>query len=459
MNYLKNIIGHSLWSTTAALLTIVLQAILYFVITRFIVPEELGLYALASSFIFIFVTILENSFSNSLISLGKPDEKDYSSVLAINIIASLAFSVLSLFFAFSYSHYFQHPPLFTIVLTMIPILVLTGYNSVHYAGLKNKLNFNVIAIIDIIGISVFFISTISFAFLGLGLWSLVYGMLFRHITTTLSLIFSGNLCCSFGLDLFNLPWRKHYAFGKYIMLEKGFSSLIGYADVFLINHFLGLNVLGIYDIIKKIIIRPVLILYASLEQIIFPMLSQNKSNSTAYNLAYKDFQKMTAFIFISCLALIYINSDFIIGFFPAQYSNFNFTFQLLAILCSTMILINPIDIILYSVGKTRTFLIWFLSVSLIQLLIMYFSVQYNIDTFIMSMSAFNLIIFLFSYFLLIKRFTLIEMNNYFIFFLILITTSTLIYIIKTYTPQNITQIFILNFTIIALLTYSLYKTK
>ncbi len=171
MSFLKNILGHSRWSASASIYIILLQACLYLIITRYIDPIELGIFALASSFIFIPSTIIENSFCNSLIQSKVIDKDDYMSVLGLNLISATFFGALIFSSSLLYRYFFGQHEILGIILIMVPVLFFGSFNSVHFAGLRKAMSFKVLSVIETISFTLYFVACIILAYLGFGYWS------------------------------------------------------------------------------------------------------------------------------------------------------------------------------------------------------------------------------------------------------------------------------------------------
>ena len=413
MKYFQEIFGHSKWSASAAVYSILIQAILYLIITRYITVQAIGIYALASSFVFVGITILDSSFNSSLIHTDAPTKSDYQSVWGLNTRLSLLMTAILIALVFLFEWISQKNNILYPAIALMPLLFLSAFNSVHFTGLKKNMRFRTLGIIDIIATTFQFIVILLLAFMNFGLWALVFGLYIKYLTSA-SIILGNKLTyCSLNLSLKNQSWTKHYSYGKYIISEKGLSSLLSYTDIFLIGHFLGFQQLGIYDILKKMVMRPIIILYASIEQIVFPLLSKAKDQVQEYNKVYKEFSRFILMLFFPVLMLIYINGYYVLQLFPVPYSEQSILLGSIVLWACTTLFINPIDIILYSIGRTRLFFKWYMCTYVFQLVIMWFTIQISLPVFIKAISLFNLVLWLISYSLIIKSYTSLKVKPYF----------------------------------------------
>ena len=459
MKYFQEIFGHSKWSASAAVYSILLQAILYLIITRYIPVQDIGLYALASSFVFVGITILDTSFNSSLIHTDEPTQNDYQSVWALNTRLSLLLSIILISLVAIFEWVSNKNNIFLPALSLLPLLLFSAFNSVHFTGLKKNMRFRSLGVIDIIATTFQFVAILLLAFLKFGLWALVIGLYIKYITSCLILIGTSRTYCSMSLSMNNETWKKHYTYGKYIISEKGLSSLLSYTDIFLIGHFLGFQQLGIYDILKKMVMRPIVILYASIEQIVFPLLSNAKNLVEDYNKVYKEFSRFILILFFPVLMLIYINGYYVLQLFPSPYSEQSLMLGAIVLWACTTLFINPIDIILYSMGRTRLFFKWYLSTYLIQLAIMWFTIQVNLNVFIKSLSLINIFFWLISYSLIIRPSTSLKPKPYFEIGILSLPILIVLVLLYPITQPTIVYMVIANLIIVMFISFQIFSIR
>ncbi len=418
MNYLAKIFSHSKWTLGSAVVTLLLQLVLYYFIANKVDAADLGHYFLVSALIFIPAGIMEFSFVSSLIHEAKPLKEDYGAVFRINIFVSITAALVGLCVSFLMASYYEAPELSIIYLWLLPILFLAAYTSVQNAGLKKNLEIRKFAIIELIGVVVTFIMTLLLLFFGFGIYALIIGQLVKYLITTI-ILFSTLSYLSIPKGGSRSVRAKHWNYGKYALAEKSLGIGMSYLDTFLVHHFLGAQVLGIYDLLKRIIMRPLLSAYNAIEQVVFPMLSNAESR--------EDFRKVfTSFIrgnniyFVAVVGIFL--SPYILSFFPLTFGDYVYELQLLILLALSILIFNPVDIVCYSLGITKKFSSWVLCYSLVQIIIAIFALQIGLAPFLMAMIFFNVVTYLLSYFVLIHKRTdirFLEWSKYALVFIVL----------------------------------------
>ena len=331
---------------------LIFQLIIYFLVGSYINPTALGQFFLASSLVFIPAAIIEYSFVNSLIHQSEPTELDARAVLGINLSVSIIAIALGLIVSLLIQLLYQYEYVLSYYLQLAIILILISYSSTQNALLKKRLRIKDYSLIDLASNTLYFLLSLSLLLSGYGIQALILGLLVKQLSATVLLIYTQGInSCR---PVFSkLAWDKHVNYGKHVFKEKSFGLVLSYADIFLINHFLGAQVVGIYELLKRIILRPLLSGYNAIEQVAFSLLSNSKERPTAYNREYKAFTKLSSLSFL-LLALIPW-ADQLISLVPIAYQQLGQYLPLMVLYATSLILMGPTDIVAYSLGVTESY--------------------------------------------------------------------------------------------------------
>lgn len=413
-----SLLKKSKWNIASAGFIIISQAFIYLYITRFVSTVDLGTFSISIAFIAMGQVIIENSFTSSIIRLPQTNTKDYNAVIKLNLLLFSIYGIFIIFISYILSIWYQQNLILHFVLSLIPILLIMSFVSVQYAGLKISNDFKFVAQLDFSGACFYFISVLTFLVLGFGIWSLVLGQWFKYISILIYFLIFKKPFNSKSLLTETATLNKHLHFGKFIIAEKGLSSFLAYTDVFLVGYFIGLSQLGIYEVLKKIILRPIIAIYNAIEQVLFPLLSQSIKQPYKYLKLYKELTFLMCFTLFFILLFAYLNSSLIIQFFPESYVQFENIIKAICVFGWVVILINPLDIILYSTGHAKVFFYWQAAYALPFLICVFIAVQYSLESFILMMSAFYFILYLVASVLIRKYAPAIHWKSYMFPFLI-----------------------------------------
>jgi len=344
----------------SALSGLALQLVLYFLIANKVDPESLGHYFLASALVFIPAGIIEYSFVSSLIHTEAPDDQDFSAVFRINLKMVALFILVGGLLAVALASYYSIPILINYYFYLAPLLILMAFTSVQNAGLKKELRMRTYATTELTSLVVSFIVTAAFLLAGYGVIAIILGQLAKYLVGSVLLsVYAGYIKLSV-VPADDIR-KNHWDYGQYILAEKTLGVGFSQMDTFLIHHFLGAEVLGIYDLLKRMVLRPLLTVYGAIEQVVFPLLC-NTENTTSYRAVFISFIRTNYIFLLTLIGLLLTN--YLLQFFPESYQSYDYVFKLIILLAVSMMIFNPVDIVAYSLDKTKKYFYWILSYSM-----------------------------------------------------------------------------------------------
>jgi len=134
--------------------------------------------------------------------------------------------------------------------------------------------------------------------------------------------------------------------------------------------------------------------------VIFPMLSAASGEPAEYRKIFNGFIKLSS-VFLLALVVVFF-AEPILAFFPTAYQDYVTVFRLIIFLALSIIIFNPVDIVAYSLDITRRYFNWIMFYSVIQVVIMVVSLAAGLEPFLYTMTLFNLVIYVLSFFALVK---------------------------------------------------------
>lgn len=454
----REILHKAGWSSVSSVIFLLIQTAVFFYVTYIIEPHQLGIYSLSIASVLFGIGIIENGFTSSLIHSNSENPEDYNAVLTINNGIAILCSLLLILTCFI-CYIFQQPILYIKgVIFLLPCLFLAAFNKTQITGLQNKLNFKAIAKLEFWSSLTYLITLLILTYFKMGVWILLCAFLSKFLFTFIFIKASGLQISDQSFDTTNKQIKRHWEYGKYISGEKLISAFITYADTFVVSMTLGLSTLGIYEIFKRIVIRPITILYNGIEQLFFPLLSKSNTDSSGFRKVYRNLTFFSKYLFINIVCFLYVQSDFILSFLPISYQDYGETVRAICVFGATVIIVNPIDILLYSRGQSKLFFNWILAYSIPLLLVIYISSSFGLNTMIYSTSVFYILLYVISYYLLIRKNTPLSYTEYYtvmVYSFILFLAS---YVVLRFYPDNIYVKLIMGlFLIISSIFHVFYK--
>ncbi len=144
------------------------------ILARLLVPKDYGLIAMTQIFFAIAGVFIDSGFGNALMRKKQRTEIDYSTVFVTNVVLTSIFAFLLYLGAPWIASFYNESILKDIVRANAFLLILNSVNAVQGARLRINLQFKAYSFISVVNNVTVGIATIIFAFLGFGVWSLIY---------------------------------------------------------------------------------------------------------------------------------------------------------------------------------------------------------------------------------------------------------------------------------------------
>lgn len=253
-----------------------IQFIVQILLARILLPQDYGLISLVTIFITIANVFVQSGFNTALIQKKDADEVDFSSVFYLSLGVATIMYILIFFGAPLVSNFYREPEL-TIVLRVLAITLFFGaFNSIQNAVVAKRMQFKKLFFSSLGASLISGIIGIILAYLGFGVWALVFQQIFSQVSITIILWFT-------------VKWRPMIAFS--IERVKGLfnygskllaSSLIDTIYMNLRNLVIGKiytpEVLGIYNRGEQFPQVIVTNINGSIQSVMLPTLSSEQDN-------------------------------------------------------------------------------------------------------------------------------------------------------------------------------------
>lgn len=161
--------------------------VLGLIMARLLTPTDYGTIGMLGIFIAIAQTFIDSGFSNALVRKIDRTEKDLNTVFYFNIVVSIVCFGILFLIAPAVANFF-HQPILKSVLRVISInLVIQSFNSVQSALFQINVDFKTIAKCTLTSTIISGILGVTLAWLGFGVWALVFQQICATTVRTLSI--------------------------------------------------------------------------------------------------------------------------------------------------------------------------------------------------------------------------------------------------------------------------------
>jgi len=189
-NIKLKVLSGLLWKLMERVGTQGIQFIVQIVLARLLMPEDFGVIALITIFISIASVFVQSGFSVALIQKKNADSTDFSSVFYLSLsVAGLLYLVL--FFTAPYiADFYSKLQLISVVRVLSITLFFGAVNSIQNAVISKSMEFKRFFFSSLGGIIPSGIVGITMAYMGFGVWALVWQQLTNQLLITLILWFT-----------------------------------------------------------------------------------------------------------------------------------------------------------------------------------------------------------------------------------------------------------------------------
>lgn len=176
------------------------------------------------------------------------------------------------------------------------MIVIQAFGLQFRALFQKELQFNILAKIDILSAIISFGLAIYLALFGYG----IYALIFSVLSMAILLLYFGLRVHKpkFIFKLFEI--KDFFVFGSYSTGNGIVSTIASRIDIILIGKLLGTDSLGLYSVIKELILRPAELINPIITKVAFPTMSKVNDDLQKVKKTYK-LCGINKFSYICCM--------------------------------------------------------------------------------------------------------------------------------------------------------------
>ena len=286
MSLISQAVSGVKWSGLSTGIVTMLHFITLAILARLLSPSDFGLMGMIMVVIGFARVFVDMGISNAIIHRQNITKEELSSLYWLNIMAGVI-----VFFVISASTpiimaFYHEPRLKNLVNLAAFVFLITPFGQQFQILLQKELRFKQLAKIEIICSVTNSLVTIILVINGLGVYSLVWGLLISTIVRVLQLFY---FCYKKWKPGWYFSWNriKGYAsFGFYQMGEQTINYFNTNLDYLLIGSLLGAKSLGYYSLAYNLIIRPSSMINPIITRVAFPVFSKVQNDLSTLKRGY-----------------------------------------------------------------------------------------------------------------------------------------------------------------------------
>ena len=415
MSFRKQIIKGMKWSTFGTIGHSVFQLLQISILTRFLPKEVFGLIALAIMVVNFTNIFVEMGFTSAIFYRQDASKKEYSSLYWLNLMISVIFYFILFLLSEPIAVFYGKVELINIIRILGLNIVLVSIGKQHKSLLMKRLEFDVVAKLDLFSYLIGLIAAILLALEGYEVYSLVYSTLLTSFIASVLLIM-----IRFKAD----PIELHFSFkdtipflrvGGYSLSNNILDFFSRELDIIIIGRFLGTEFLGVYSLAKQISMKAYSIMIPIIFNVFNPLLATlNKEKERMENCFLKIVYGVSNLTFPVYLCIILAASEVLTLFYGESYKEGTTTLIALAVFQACFTIVKPSGSLQIATGKTDVGLIWTIVRNVLTVLVLFITINYfQIKLIPVFLAVLSVVLVFLLWYIQIKRMSSIEFSKYF----------------------------------------------
>ena len=264
------------------------------ILARLLVPKDYGLIAMTQIFFTISACFIDSGFSTALMRKKERTALDYSTVYVTNVCLTFVFALILCLASPWIAAFYHEPILKDIVIANAILLVLNSFTAVQGTRLSINLQFKTASIISVVSTVIVGVTTIMLAYMGFGVWSLVYP---NFLQPFIKVIMYYHFQRWFpGIQFSWKTWREFFAFGSKLLASALLNTLYENITPLVIGKKYSASDLGFYSRARGYAMLPATTFQGMLSAVTFPVLCSIQDDDERLRDAYRRLIRASAFV-------------------------------------------------------------------------------------------------------------------------------------------------------------------
>lgn len=281
-----------------------LNLLISIVLARILGPEEYGLIAMITVFTGLATLFLDFGFGNALIYKKDVTNLDWSSVFWVNLIIGVLIFVILAISAKSIASFYDEPILLNLTIAIGLNYIINSFSITQNAKLKKDIKVKEVAIVTITSIIISGSLGIYFAFIGFGVWSLVFQRLIMSFCNVAGLFFFVRWIPALKISFNSIKSIFSYSLYQFSggVLTYGSRNV----DNLLIGRHLDSSELGLYNRAYSFLMFPINAISSVITSVLFPSFVKINDNIEKLKQNYIEISKVVFYVVFPIMAIFYL---------------------------------------------------------------------------------------------------------------------------------------------------------
>jgi len=302
MSLRKQAISGLVWTFASQFGNQLIGFVVSMILARILLPEEFGLIGMIAIFLAVGKSLLDAGLTQSLIRSDNLDQEDFSTVFFFNLAASILIYIAIYLSAPLIANFYDQQILINIIRLFCITFIITAFSSVQLARLTKKMDFKTQTLIALPSTIVGGIVGVTMAYMGYGVWSLVWSSLVSAFLGSFQLWIYSKWTPSL---VFNIEkFKDHFNYGYKLTLSGLLNTIFNNIYLIIIGKFFSPAQVGFYTRAETMKQLPVTNISSALNKVTFPLFASIQDDDVRLKRVYKQLMQMVVFIIAPVLIFL-----------------------------------------------------------------------------------------------------------------------------------------------------------
>lgn len=268
----KKVFSGVVWSMLDSFSAQIVNFIIGIILARLLTPEEFGLIGMITIFIAISQILINGGIKDALIREKKASNSYYNTAFLFNAFISVCLYIILFISAPFISDFYNEPQLTPIVRLISFTLIINACTLVQRVKLIKKIDFKSLMKVSFSSSLISGLVAITLAYMGYGVWSLIWKNIIASIITLVFLWKINNWIPKFNFD--KTAFKSMFGFGSRLMILGLIDTTFQNIYYLVIGKYYSATQLGFYtraDAFKRL---PAQSLTSVIQKVSYPTLSK-----------------------------------------------------------------------------------------------------------------------------------------------------------------------------------------
>lgn len=338
-------------------LKLLLQICSNILLARLLTPDDFGLVAMVTVVATFVVMFKDLGLSQATIQKAEITHEQISNLFWVNVTLGLVLMLFTMLISGYIADFYGRDELQSIAIWLSIGLFIGGASVQHQAILKRRMNYKLLAYIEIGSMATAVGLAIVSALYGLGYWSLIVLQLVQVIFVLIGVWWVVRWVPS--LPTKGVGTKSLLGFGGY-MTAYGFVNYFARnLDTILIGWRWGAEPVGLYSRSYSLLLLPLGQITAPISSVAVPVLSRLQDENTEFKTYYLRMVKVVAYISMPVVIAMGVLADELILFLLGEkWSAASELFQILAFAAFLQPVISTVGWVYVSLARVKIMLYW-----------------------------------------------------------------------------------------------------